>query len=1262
MTTTTIVQVFMLSALYYVKGNLLFTVSQNGTKCEPACQHSMLLGSPSIECCSIENIAREFGSNTSNVTIYLSGAISVYSLALFKNISFLSIHGVSKSKPSLVCTDHAVNSKQQNAGLRFEHVENLVISNIVITGCGGDDPLVIKTAVTIIECSNILLTNTTITKSNGTSLFIQNSSGDIFLNEITVANSKAEAEFALNRTSFSRGVFIYISSSKPSHYRITNSVFERIATPRYGSYDVRMVKDTTDWLGYGLGGGLSILFDFNSTQNFVSVENCFFQHNYAPWGAGMYIRFQKNSTFNSVTILSSYFQYCEAKIAGAGLAVGTVKKVVMNQDQNIVFVKNSVFKRNHALYGAGTSVYALHTDLVTKKGEFVTFHNCSWIENTGRYSPAVDIAPTRFDHLGSGALPIPVFRDCSFLRNRIVPWKPKYHAQVSFGVFVVTKFTVSFVGTFLFESNAHTALLLNSGKVILEENTQVQFVNNTGSRGGAVSLNGFAVLSVSNNCTLEFYNNSATEYGGALFYYPIEQRELFEGRVCFLQYNGLKSSPVQDRNIRLVFADNFASVSGASIYSTSLFSCYFSYRGSPHGHQADEFLFEIGNITFSTSRNRSNICSVPQVGTSGYYFTGIADNLTLRVFPGKQFTLHPLVKDDLNQVVNSEFFVRIEKKVPKSISPFLHSPYTVNRSVILYGTPNERARLVVSTQHIYRSIQYKVDVVLLSCPPGYYYENFTCWCSAGSKLKAYAGITDCNQNNFTAVIERGYWAGYYNNSTGELYTATCPFAFCVLNTLGNYEHSLPNSSDTLSSFMCGPTRQGVLCGECVEGFTVYYHSMSFTCGPSDKCSYGAVFFILSELLPVFIFFTLVIVLDISFSSGSRNGFIFFCQMVTILPLDYISLTDLPVAQYLQSGYKLIYGVFNIEFFTVESLSFCLFRNATVMDILAFKYVSTVFAFILVIFLTISMNYCTCCDKLCSVVKKKLTTKESVLHGISAFLVICYIESVRVSFFILRLKPLKGPGGVIGPIVAFFGGTDYFKGKHILYAVPAMLTLGTIAFFPPMLLLLYPNTLKLLQFCKLSEHRFVLAILKVTKINSIMPLFDVFQGHFKDNLRFFAGLFFLYRVALLASYSFSQSISEYTIAAELVLLLVLSFHSTAHPYKQNNQNVIDSLLLSNLAIINGLSLAALKILQGPVDKKGNILLYFIISLQLFLIYLPILLLSSRYICRLCRYAQHKLGRNTSSEQSDESEVIGYLEYLDEGRNSEQINLVDVSENL
>ena len=536
----------------------------------------------------------------------------------------------------------------------------------------------------------------------------------------------------------------------------------------------------------------------------------------------------------------------------------------------------------------------------------------------------------------------------------------------------------------------------------------------------------------------------------------------------------------------------------------------------------------------------------------------------------------------------------------------LQSPYTVNRSLTLFGTPGETINVVVSTLNRYRTVEFIADVLLLPCPPGFYSHDNSCHCSVDNRSELFLGSSKCNFNNLTAYISKGYWVGNYKN---KLYIALCPYKFCT-GFETDSERLLPNSSADLSDFICELTRTGNLCGQCKENYSVYYHSRLLRCDADDKCSYGIVFYFASELLPVLIMFSLIVVFDVSFSSGSKNCLILFSQMIMILPLDWTKKVELGNGfKGFQLGYNVLYGMFNFEYFTIETLSFCLFKHATVMDVLAFKYITILFAFALVVIVTTCMNRCSCCYRICSLVKRGVTAKASVLHGISACLIICYTDCVQASFIILRRASLHGAGESRGPTLALYGGIEYISGKHIQYAIPAITALVTVGSIPPILLLLYPSALTILNYCGLSEHPIVLCVLRISRFDSLMPMFDVFQGDFKDNCRFFAGLYFLYRAAILIASLISQRAFLSAILLQLIIFVIYFVHAVVQPYKLRSHNTLDSLLIGNLAIINGLSVLLFYMLQDTYYSSAKIgLIIALMYFQLLLIYMPVIVLS------------------------------------------------------
>ena len=146
---------------------------------------------------------------------------------------------------------------------------------------------------------------------------------------------------------------------------------------------------------------------------------------------------------------------------------------------------------------------------------------------------------------------------------------------------------------------------------------------------------------------------------------------------------------------------------------------------------------------------------------------------------------------------------------------------------------------------------------------------------------------------------------------------------------------LTNDSRNLSSFICGGHREGALCGKCKVGYSAYYHSREITCGENKHCRFGLLFYILSEIFPTVIFFSIVMIFGISFSSGALNGLVFFSHVIDIFTQDI----DFSSSHFnhaskslilLQKGYQLIYGLLNLDFFSVHS--FCLWKGAKIMDV------------------------------------------------------------------------------------------------------------------------------------------------------------------------------------------------------------------------------------------------------------------------------------------------------------------------------------------
>lgn len=402
--------------------------------------------------------------------------------------------------------------------------------------------------------------------------------------------------------------------------------------------------------------------------------------------------------------------------------------------------------------------------------------------------------------------------------------------------------------------------------------------------------------------------------------------------------------------------------------------------------------------------------------------------------------------------------------------------------------------------------------------------------------------------------------------------------------------------------MCVSNRQGRACGKCVQNFSVYYHSPRFECKTNDNCNLGWLWFILSELVPITIVYVFVMLFNISFTSGMVNGFIFYAQVIDTFYVNANGFNGLnPAEDWIRlahDAHLFIYNAFNLEFFGIESLSFCLWKGAGTLDILIMKYVATVYALFLVLITVLVFKRFQLCCKWAS------SDKSYIIHGLSAFLITCYVRCMRVSFRILLPTHLNGPRNEHSrySIVFYSGHLDFFRDSHLFYAIPALVCTVFFVFLPPVALIVYPLYLKLLSMCGLAETKAVKCF--SIPFEKAKPFFDSFQSCYKNNFRFVAGLFFVYRMTILIAYGLSVGYEVFYISIGIQLLVMTSLHFVMQPHQNHWHNVLDLLIFSNLSAINGLSLYRIGISyrQNP-SAKSSIKVAGVI--QLVLIFLPLL---------------------------------------------------------
>ena len=770
------------------------------------------------------------------------------------------------------------------------------------------------------------------------------------------------------------------------------------------------------------------------------------------------------------------------------------------------------------------------------------------------------------------------------------------------GTLYATLYSIVFEGTNYFTNNTGTALyMVNS--IANFSYSSAFFCDNQGERGGAIALIGASVLLVGPEREYRFTNNRALYKGGAIYVLLINNHDFTVSPSCFIQFcNGNRTTLTGSWNTTISFINNTAQIGGA-IFTTSLHPCQVINTRTD-------------NNPFYITVNASEVFLIRgididnnEVATAGARLYRQSDKL-LPIIPGRQYKHDVIIMDDMNNIVNEPLreIISNTNHCTTILNP--NTTYYVGDTVQLQDrTDKEVLNLclyTVSGRDSYTTLKVKFE----ECPPGFKLENRKCECN----FDDYYGLLRCD-NDYHSLLTLGLWAGFIDD---EMVTSICPRSFCSYDCSQTKDQSilsavlLPRSRAELNGAVCGETRKGVLCGECAPGYTTFYHSPNFRCKQAHHtlCKVGWLFYILSELVPVTVVFIIVLTFNISFTSGAVNGFILFSQILLSLNIDASGIIIFPSQRLVTEGYQLLYGFLNLDFFSIDTMSFCLLPKATALDMLAFKYITIIYALSLVILVIWFMNRCggRCLGRWWRIT----TVKSSVIHGISAFLIICYSQSIMVSSSLLNGVELwhKVNSTLRLPLpwrVWQNGNLLYFRGIHLLYALPASFCWLTIGILPPILLVTYPLVNKVLAFLGYEESKLVRLVSRKLPISSLKPLLDSIQGCFKDNLRFFAGLYFTYRWTAPLVNATTSSLGTAYIISEATLIIMLALHALFQPYQSRVYNVIDTLLFTDLVLINSIAFYHYHLFQSQESRhtiKENVSIA--AGIQMTLIYLPLLI--------------------------------------------------------
>ena len=1177
------------------------------------------INNTTYQCSSINEVFQQLSNccNSTDITIEPGN----YNLALSYELADLhDIRIRSETKAVIQCAVNINGTYDFDAGFAFVRVRNLVITNISIVGCGmkhvttnhigAGKFITVRSALYIQNSTNIILENVAISESNGIGLLVYDTNGTVNISKSFFINNNLNVFEQSKLFTGGGGVYIEFTECAPgvtqcdsttnyfnelTKYTIDQCIFEGNSAIYHlnGSQPENLA--TGVFITFGTGGGLSLWLYGHAQNNSFQVTSTSFTSNRARYGGGINVHSRQHTQYNNVIISKCSLVGNYADESGGGLTLGYVIYQTGGQSLfNTYTVANCIFEQNQAVVGVGGGIvsFGSREPQRTQPTNHFEIRNSSFINNGAQYGSAIQMNKEFFDSIAVGTIFTLVLNNCTFSNNNLLE-----NNSSSVGAVAMSGINVEFRGVTIFGNNNSTALLVDGGSVKFNNDSLTIFKDNSGLHGGAILLISGSWINVYPNSSVIFLRNRAVQYGGAIYVELSTPFDYLLSQVCFIRYFSENVSPTKWKT-NITFINNTAGENNNTIFASTLRPCLKVYT--------------VGiSLLYTNPFHHYSPITDSIVSTLPATFKFVHEDI-LSIVPGETFDLPVGLIDELGQNVSS---VTLIATCTGSPSPYVLPPYHfTNGSIQIAGKPNEICELQLETDADYQ-ISTSLQIKLLDCPPGFVYsnDNEQCKCLVNHTHQNPA-VIGCEFSSFQAYFDQFYWIGYESSRSTDLLISPCPYKYCYEDHISQGQ-LLPRAANktTLDNFVCGNrSRTGLLCGQCIEGYSVALNSPTFACYKCEDPYLGILYLLLSYIIPVSILFYIIMAYNIRMTTGPIGAFLFFSQIISTryrFTFDYSVKANSDETVAASNIVITIYSISNLQFFQHDVFSYCLFPNAGTVDTLAFDLLLSFYPVFLVFAYFLVRRYFTCRLQCCW--RFRLSTK-SVTHGICAFLVLCFAKINVLAFGILKSAEISYINGTNFKKVIYLQGSYQYFGDllYSVYAIGSLFTILTVIFLPTLILVVHPIMILVARYFEWGETKCVALINKLLLVNRLKPVLDSFQGDYKDNLRFFAGLHsFLYRTVFLCIVVAAASAPDINGSLLLMIayfIVILVIHMLVMPFKRYNDNASYSLIYALM-----LTLLIIQQYLFSTDESTPELVW----LEIFLSLLP-------FIC-VCLYCLWKL---------------------------------------
>lgn len=395
---------------------------------------------------------------------------------------------------------------------------------------------------------------------------------------------------------------------------------------------------------------------------------------------------------------------------------------------------------------------------------------------------------------------------------------------------------------------------------------------------------------------------------------------------------------------------------------------------------------------------------------------------------------------------------------------------------------------------------------------------------------------------------------------------------------------LPCHTSKLNNFTCEDlNRKGRLCGECKLGYAPPVYSYSLKCVQCKNYRYNWIKYLCVAFLPLTLFFLIVTIFSISFTSPQLSA-------VVIVYQEMASPTQLSILVTLSHNGLFLFnkiavnilislaGIWNLDFFRMAYTPFCLHPSMTTLHTQAMDYAIAIYPLVLIMVTYVMVTLYDRGIKLVKCIwdpilkisrkwKQRCDIRTSLIDAFASFIFLSATRLLSASFVLLvpgysfSLNSINASQVDVTHYVFNAPSVVYFSWGHLPFAIAAIILLLFLNLLPMMLLFVYP--LKRFQ-CLLNRLNL--------NSNSLRTFIDVFQGSFKDgtngtrDYRFFSGFLLLIKFMFCATFWMTHTNVYYSVAS-VWILVYCSLVASCKPYKKMRDNYITIVVLATFLCYN-----------------------------------------------------------------------------------------------